>query len=151
MQKQSYTNSYDHYDEMMNAHKPTSRLFGFIPFRFNLLKTYMVVCMAAPMVVLFLVFSIGMVWVGVIFVIFVIFSIEYNRVYDYRDDVSLTCIQTQMCWESEIKNGVPQLPDAPDFIDQTDVDSIFDEALSENKKPPFFAYARSLFANSERQ
>ncbi len=148
MEKRSYTNSYDHYDEMMDAHKLTSRLFGFIPFRFQLPKTYMAVCMAAAMLLLFLVFSISMVWVGVIFVVYVIFSIEYNRVYDYRDDVSLVCTWTQMYWESDIKNGVRQLPDAPDYIDQTDIDIIFDDALCDHKKPSFFRYAQNLLVSS---
>ena len=150
MDKQSYTNSYDHYDEMMDAHKPTGRLFGFIPFRFELPKTLMAVCMAAPMLLLFVVFTISLVWLGVIFLVYVIFSIEYNRVYDYRTDVFMSSHTSQLIFEEEIRKGVLQLPDAPDYIDQTDVDSIFDEALYENKKPTFFAYTRSLFVNREK-
>jgi hypothetical protein len=147
MEKRSYTNSYDHYGQMMDAHKSTGRLFGLISFDFSYTKFTMAVYMATP-VFLLLLLSISLVWVGVIFVLYVIFSIEYNRVFDYREEVVTACTGTQLWFEAEIRDGLPQLPDAPDYIDQIDVDNIFDEALSVHKKPTFFRYARNLLVSS---
>jgi hypothetical protein len=129
---------------MMDAHKLTGRLFGLISFDFSYTKFTMAVYMATPMLLLFSLFSISMVWLGVIFLVYVIFSIEYNRVYDYRTDVFISCYAYQLTFEDEIRDGIPQLPDAPDYIDQTDVDLIFDDALYDHKKPTFFRYARKL-------
>lgn len=147
MEKRSYTNSYDQYGQMMDAHKSTGRLFGLISFDFSYTKFTMAVYMATPVLVLFLLFSMSIVWQGVIFVVYAIFSIEYNRVMDYREEVWSACTRTQMHWESDIRDGLPQLPDAPDYIDQTDVDIILDEALSVHKKPTFSGYARNFLVS----
>ena len=129
MEDKSYTNTYDHYDEMINAHKMTRNLFGVIPFRFKTEKYLMAVLMAVIVYVIQLIFSLSLLGLAILFLLFIIFSLEYNRIYDMRDEIVGTCIKGQVLTELEIESGCKQLPDAPNYVDHIDVTIIFEDAI----------------------
>ena len=111
----------------------TGKLFGVIPFRFHMGKSTMVIIMAISMLIIQFVFSLNWIGLSIVFVLFLIFNSEYNRVHDLRDKIMLSCIHNQLVFEAEIESGVPQLEDAPDYIDETDITCIFDDAIYDHK------------------
>lgn len=141
MEKRSYSYTYVHYFDMTDAYKPTSTLFGFISWNFLLPKSVMAFLMAIPIFLFLLVFSGSLIGLCIIFMIYIIFSIEYNRVYDYRYVIQLKCITLQIIAEEDLKECFIYEGDS-DYIDQNDIDSIFEDALQEHSKPTFFKYVR---------
>jgi len=142
MKKERYDKTYVHYDEMMDAHNMTGRLFSFIPFYFNVEKYTMAVFMSIPLFIIQLVFSLDLVWSSVIFALFILFNMEYNRVYALRDKVAFACIWNQLVFEDEIRREVTQLPDAPNYIDHTDINIIFEDAIYNHKKTSYHIFNR---------
>lgn len=142
MEQKNYTGKNNHYDKMMDAHKMTGRLFGFIPFRFSYVKNSMIIIMISPIFLISFLFSLN-IWASVIIMLlFILINSEYNRVYDLRDEIVTECIYNQVYFEADIENGVPQLEDAPNYIDQFDIEAIFDEAIANHKKTSFHIFER---------
>jgi hypothetical protein len=132
MDKRKYTNTYDHYDDFMDAHKITGKLFGVIPFWFRVGKIDMAILTAILVLVAQSPFDLNWIGLSIIFLVFVLFSSEYNRVYDLREKVFIECVTCQRTCEDEIERGVPQLEGDPDFIDYEDICACFDEAIFEH-------------------
>ena len=137
MNKKSYDNTYDHYDRMLDSHKMTGRLFSFIPFYFNVDKYVMMIYMAIALFLIPLIFSFPLVITGAIFILFILFNTEYNRVYNLREKVMLDCIWTQLDFEEENKRKVTYLPEVPVHIEYTDINNIFDNAIYNYKKTSY--------------
>lgn len=133
MDKKKYNNTYNHYDDFMDAHKLTGKLFGVIPFRFRVGKSVMAIFMAISIFIIQYIFPLNWIGLSIAFVLFLLFSLEYNRVLDLRDEIFMSCVQSQMAFESELEEGVPQLDDAPDYIDHTDITIIYEDAFDIHK------------------
>ena len=142
MERKKYNKTYIHYDNMMDAHKMTGRLFGVIPFYFNVEKYTMLLFMAIVIVLIQFIFSFGIVGLSIIIALLVLFNTEYNRVYDIREKIVLDCIWIQMIFEDEIDRGISQLPDAPDYIDDIDINVIFEEAIYNHEKTSHHIFNR---------
>ena len=142
MEREKYNKTYIHYDNMMDAHKMTGRLFGVIPFYFNVEKYTMLLFMAIVIVLIQFIFSFGIVGLSIIIASLVLFNTEYNRVYDLREKIVLDCITNQMVFETEIESGIIQLPEAPDYIDDVDINIIFEEAIYNHKKTSHHIFSK---------
>ena len=112
---------------MLDNHKLTGRLFKIIPFDFRFSKEITTIIMAIPLVPIALLFS--PVTFGIFFLSILILNIEYNRVDSIRQKIMVDCIWSQLVFEDEISSGMKQLPDANPYIDQTDIDCIFGDAI----------------------
>jgi hypothetical protein len=133
MEEKKYNNTYNHYDDFMDAHKLTGKLFGVIPFWFRAGKSVMAIFMATSLLIIQYIFSFNWIGLSIAFVLFLLFSLEYNRVLDLRDEIFTSCVQAQLTFERELERDVPQLEDAPDYIDYTDITIIFEDAFDLHK------------------
>ncbi len=125
-----------YYLKKIDSHKKTSYLFGKIPFYCRLVKIEMIVIFA----IFFIVLGIATKTLITSFILFLLFSTEYSRIFDYREKILEECLINEEMHRIEmLENGVdPNFPDDPLYITQDDRAQFFSDALSLNRSYHIF-------------
>jgi len=125
-----------YYTEKMDSHKKTSYLFDRIPFNFRIVKEEIVFLFA-----LFFI-GIGLATQSILTssILFLIFSTEYSRVYDYRMRLLEECVMNEEMFKIEMgENGFdPNFPHDPLYVTKDDRAQFFSDALSLNRSYHIF-------------
>ena len=126
-----------YYMEKMDSHKKTSYFFGRIPFNFRILKEEIVFLFALSFI------GIGLVTQSILtsFILFLLFSTEYSRVYDYRIRLLEECVMNEEMFKIEMgENGIdPNFPHDPLYVTKDDRSQFFSDALSLNRSYHIFS------------
>lgn len=126
-----------YYMEKMDSHKKTSYLFGRIPFNFRVVKEEVVFLFA----ILFIVVGVTTQSIITCSLLFLIFSTEYSRIYDYRMRLLEECVMNEEMFKIEMgENGIdPNFPHDPLYVTKDDRAQFFSDALSLNRSYHVFS------------
>ena len=121
----------EYYKSKMDSHKKTGFLFGVIPFNFDIEKTIATAIFA--IVFLLVAFSTGFILTS--FLVFVLISKEYQRVYDVRDKILEECLVSEELFKIEMgENGCdPNFSHDPLYVTDEDRRYFFKDSLSADK------------------
>lgn len=122
--------------EKMDSHKKTSYLFGRIPFNFRIMKEEIVFLFA----LFFILVGLATQSILTSSILFLIFSTEYSRVYDYRMRLLEECVMNEEMFKIEMgENGIdPNFPHDPLYVTKDDRAQFFSDALSLNRSYHIF-------------
>jgi len=125
-----------YYLDKMDSHKKTSYLFEKLPFYCRLVKSEMIILFA----IFFIVLGIATKTIITSFILFMFFSTEYSRIFNYREKILEECLINEEMHRIEmLENGVdPNFPDDPLYITQDDRAQFFSDALSLNRSYHIF-------------
>lgn len=120
-----------YYIEKMDSHKKTGYLFGKIPFKFNLVKEEAVFLFA----LVFFFLGVTSELVITSFLLFLLFSTEYSRVFDYRERILEESLISEEMFKIEMgENGIdPNFPHDPLYVTEEDRLGFFRDSLYLNK------------------
>ena len=120
-----------YYLDKLDSHKKTSYLFEKLPFYCRLVKSEMIMLFA----IFFIVLGIATKTIITSSILFLLFSTEYSRIYNYRDKIlEERLINEEMHRIEMLEKGVdPNFPNDPLYITQDDRAQFFSDALSLNK------------------